>query len=167
MASYTPPKPHYGGHLGLVGLLAMIGLTGCVAFNEQMVATNTWLPSWAQQTSGKVPVLKPAQAVTEADMKAVYIVRFDADPELNSVGRNFRKAPATSRATFDEWAKDKPELDDMKLIRASFSGELLLGLPDDSDRTPDDVLKTLNGMDNLVYAERDVMAGVGKKDSTE
>ncbi|MEL7231707.1 MAG: hypothetical protein AAGJ85_04275, partial [Pseudomonadota bacterium] len=125
MASYTPPKPHYGGHLGLIGLLAMIGLTGCVAFNERMASTNVWMPSWAQQTSSEAPILKPAQAVTEAEMKAVYIVRFDADPELNSVGRTFRKDAAGSRANFAEWAKDKPELDGLKLIRASFSGELL------------------------------------------
>lgn len=167
MANYTPPKPHYGGHLGLIGLLAMIGITGCVAFTERMASTNAWMPSWAQQTSGEAPVLKPAQAVTEDNMKAVFIVRFEADPDLSPVGKTFRKDEAASRDTFSKWAEDRQQLNGLKLISASYSGEFILGLPEDSDRTPDEVLESINSMDNLVYAERDVMAGVGKKGSTE
>lgn len=167
MASYTPAKPHYGGHLGLLGLLAMLGLTGCMALGEAMPAGASWMPSWAQQTSTNAPDVLPAQAVTEADMKAVYIVRFDADPALTPIGREFRKDTAGSRAAFEDWAADRPELEGLKLIRASFSGELILGLPQDSARTEEEVLAALNSMENLVYAERDVMAGVGQKGEEE
>lgn len=167
MASYIPPKPHYGGQLGLLGLLAMLGLTGCMALSEAMPAGATWMPSWAQQTSADTPAVLPAQAVSEAEMKAVYIVRFEADPGLTPVGRQFRKDATAARAAFADWAADKPELEGLDLIRASYSGELILGLPKDTDRTPDGVLEALNTMENLIYAERDVMAGVGQRGDVE
>lgn len=167
MASYTPPKPHYGGQLGLLGLLAMLGLTGCMALTEAMPAGASWMPGWAQQTSGDAPAILPAQAVTEAEMKAVYIVRFEADPELTPVGRTFRKDADSARTAFADWAAERPALEDLKLIRASYSGELILGLPSDSARAPEAVLDGLNAMENLIYAERDVMAGVGQNGENE
>lgn len=169
MASHIPQKAHYGGHLGLIGLLGMLTLTGCIAASQTLDTGAGWLPAWAQQTSGntQAPVLKPAQAVTEATMKAVYIVRFDANRALSPVGQGFRKDPAASRATFAEWAKDYPALEGLKLIRASYSGELILGLPSDSARDSDGVLEALNRMDNLVYAERDVMADAGRTGADE
>lgn len=167
MATYKPPKAHYGGQLGLLGLIGMLVLTGCIAASEQMDSGMTWLPAWAQQTNGSAPDVLPAQAVTEAQMKAVYIVRFDADPELAPVGKGFRKDAAASRATFASWAKSHAALEDLKLIRASYSGELILGLPEESERGGDAVLDALNAMENLVYAERDVMAGVGQKGEDE
>ncbi|MEM8615393.1 MAG: hypothetical protein AAGF20_00510 [Pseudomonadota bacterium] len=167
MADYTPPKPHYGGHLGLIGLLAMIGLTGCVAFNERMASTNAWMPSWAQQTRGEAPKTTRAQAVTEAQMKAVYIVRFEPDPDLISISKGFRKDPTGSRAAFLEWTQGRPALDCLSLISASYSGELILGLPEENERSADEALEGINAMDNLVYAERDVMAGVGSQEGSE
>ncbi|MEM7493924.1 MAG: hypothetical protein AAF296_11105 [Pseudomonadota bacterium] len=55
MAYYRPPKPHYGGQLGVIGLLVMIGVTGWVAFNEDMLNTPNWMPSWAKPAETAMP----------------------------------------------------------------------------------------------------------------
>jgi len=167
MAHYTPPKPHYGGQLGLLGLLCMLALTGCMTLADRMPGAMSWMPVMAQQTSTSTPTPQPTEAISEADMKAVYIVRFEADPELTPVGRTFRKNTAGARATYQEWASTRPALKDLQLIRASYSGELILGLPKASDREARAVLEDLQAMDNLAYAERDVMALPGQKGETQ
>jgi hypothetical protein len=163
MAHYTPPKPHYGGQLGLLGLLSMLALTGCMTLADRMPGAMSWLPAMAQPASDHTPVALPVHAVSEADMKAVFIVRFDADPALDPVGKTFRKDAAYARATYQDWAQNRPALKDLKLISASYSGELILGLPKDSPREANTVLQDIQAMSNLAYAERDVMAQTGQK----
>ena len=167
MAHYTPPKPHYGGQLGLLGLLCMLTLTGCMTLADRMPGAMSWMPVMAQQTSTATPAKQPIEAISEADMKAVYIVRFETDPDLTPVGRTFRKDTAGARATYRDWASTRPALKDLQLIRASYSGELILGLPKASERNADTVLTDIQAMDNLAYAERDVMAQAGQKGETQ
>ena len=53
-----------------------------------------------------------------------------------------------------------PQLQGLQLVRASYSGELILALPQDDParRSVSDVIAALETMDNLAYAEVDSVA---------
>lgn len=160
MAPKTKPQPHRGGHIGLAALLAMLIATGCVAWTESTSKGGlSFLPAWGQG-SAEAPAALPAQATTVSAPAASFIVRFDNEPVLSEIGKSFRRDEAGARAKFATWLEAYPELEGLRLSRASYSGELILILPSDDpmERTPNDVLSTLKAMDNLVYAELDVMA---------
>ena len=154
--------PHYGGHIGLAALLCMLSLTGCVTLTEQtgsMAFFPTWMKPDVEQTAQRPAVIE-AQAVQISAPAATFIVRFADDPELQQVCRNFRRDETGTRAAFRDWAADHAQLRGLHLVRASYSGELILALPSDdpAGRSPADVIAALESMDNLIYAEIDSMA---------
>lgn len=160
MAPKTKPQPHRGGYIGLAALLAMLIATSCVAWTESTSEGGlSFLPAWGQG-SVETPATLPAQANTVSAPAASFIVRFDNEPLLSEIGKSFRRDEVAARAKFATWLEDHPELEGLRLSRASYSGELILILPSDDpmERTPSDVLSTLKAMDNLAYAELDVMA---------
>lgn len=159
----TSTRPHRGGQIGLVALLAMLVATGCVAWTEGTSEGGlSFLPAWAQQGDDgeQAPVIIPADAKTINGPAASFIVRFENEPVLSEIGKSFRRDGDGARAKFADWVKEHPEVEGLKLSRASYSGELILVLPSDDSqgRSPEDVLEALRGMDNLAYAELDVMA---------
>lgn len=153
-------RPHYGGHIGLVALLCMLGVTGCMAFAENS-GTATFFPGWAQTTSYS----EPEVATLISAPAATFIVRFESEPDLQFVSRNFRRDEAATREVFGKWAAKYPPLEGLELLRASYSGELILALPvnDPAGRSPKDVIAALETMSNLAYAEIDSMATASER----
>ena len=88
------------------------------------------------------------------------MVRFKNEPALDPVYRNFRRDEAGTRATYRDWAAAHEALNGLYLVRASYSGELILALPmdDPEGRSPYDVIAALETIDSLAYAEIDDMA---------
>ncbi len=161
------PKPHHGGQLGLTALCCMLAMASCATYAQQSyTGSASWLPGWAQVTKQQTKQITTAQASTVDQAAATYIVRFDANPAITDVCKNFRRDKAGSRAKFAVWSKPHPELQGLILASASYSGELVLALPrnDPAGRTPQQVLKALKGMDNIVYADIDAIAQKGAGD---
>ena len=154
--------PHYGGHIGLIALLSMLTVTGCVAFTNQNAAFG-FLPA-LPQASFQQPALGVAQANLVRADAATFIVRFNDEPELQQVYRNFRRDEAATRQAYKDWASNHPQLKNLYLVRASYSGELILALPanDPAGRTARDVIAALQSMDNIAYAEIDSMASANE-----
>lgn len=150
--------PHYGGHMGLAALLCMLSLTGCMAFT-QTADSLTFFPPWTKSQI-EAAQLAQAQSTPVLAPAATFIVRFNDEPELEQVCRNFRRDEAGTRASFNEWASRHPQLQGLQLVRASYSGELILALPkgDPAGRSASDVIAALETIDNLAYAEVDSIA---------
>jgi len=154
--------PHYGGHIGLMALLCMLSLTGCVAFTDQSGAFGL-MPAWSQTS-----VQQQSVGLTQANLisapAATFIVRFNDEPELDQVCRNFRRDEAGTRQAYLDWASDHAQLEGLYLVRASYSGELILALPanDPAGRSARDVIAALESIDNLAYAEIDSMASASE-----
>ncbi|MEL7111947.1 MAG: hypothetical protein AAFZ74_15040 [Pseudomonadota bacterium] len=155
--------PHYGGQIGFAALLCMLTVTGCVTFSDQGSGVG-FLPGWAQQTRQVTPVL-PAEAIRVSEPAATFIVRFKNEPELEQMARNFRRDESGTRTAFLDWAAAHKQLDGLQLVRASYSGELILALPmdDPAGRSPRDVIASLETIDNLAYAEIDEMASTSTR----
>lgn len=154
----TEVPPHYGGQIGLLVLASMLALTGCVAFADQSGSAN-FLPGWSQK-SGSAEAIVLAESAPVRAPAATFIVRFKNEPALDPVYRNFRRDEAGTRAAYSAWAAAHDQLDGLFLIRASYSGELILGLPknDPAGRSARDVIAALQTIDNLAYAEIDSIA---------
>ena len=158
-------KTHWGGHLGVIGLTTMLLFTSCVTVSEQSYEGGlAWLPAWAQgggaDTADAPPNQLAAQARQINPARAQFIVRFADEPLLGDVGKSFRRDPKSARASYRRWQEQHPEMQGIELVRASYSGELILALPEDDTlgRNPQDVLDALTAMDTLVYAELDSTA---------
>ena len=149
---------HYGGHIGLAVLASMLALTGCVAFADQSGSTS-FLPGWSQSSSSADAIVLAQSSPIRAS-SATFIVRFKNEPAVDPVYRNFRRDEAGTRAAFKAWAAAHDQLDGLFLIRASYSGELILGLPknDPAGRSARDVIAALQTIDSLAYAEIDSIA---------
>ncbi len=104
----------------------------------------------------------PAQA--ERISIATFIVRLKGEPELDAMAKSFRRDKAAAQQVFADWSADKPGLAGLMLESASYSGELIVGLPinDPAGRSPKDVIAAFEALDNLVYVELDAMARPGK-----
>lgn len=154
----TQHLPHYGGQMGLTALLCMLSLTGCMAFTQKAESL-TFFPQWTNSQIEAAQIVK-AQATPVLAPAATFIVRFNNEPDLTPVYRNFRRDEAGTRATFQRWATSHPQLQGLQLVRASYSGELILALPQDDParRSVSDVIAALETMDNLAYAEVDSVA---------
>lgn len=154
----TENLPHYGGHMGLAALICMLSLTGCMAFTQKADSLS-FFPQW---TNGQIEAaqLIQAQVTPTRAPAATFIVRFNDEPELQQVCRNFRRDEAGTRATFNRWASAHPQLHGLQLVRASYSGELILALPkgDPDGRSASDVIAALETIDSLAYAEVDSIA---------
>ena len=151
-------SPHYGGQIGLLVLASMLALTGCVAFADQSGSAG-FLPGWSKGTSTANAILL-ADSTTAQAPAATFIVRFKNEPALDPVYRNFRRDEAGTRSTFEAWAASHEQLEGLILVRASYSGELILGLPqnDPLGRSARDVIASLQTIDSLAYAEIDSIA---------
>ena len=156
--------PHYGGQIGLVALVCMLFATGCVTFTDTN-GSLTFLPTFAQSSTDR-PTLVTAQSVPVSAPAATFIVKFNNVPELTPVYRNFRRDEAGTRAVYRDWAAQYRALEGLHLVRASYSGELILALPknDPAGRSPRDVIAALETMDNLAYAEVDSIASATQED---
>lgn len=144
--------------------LAILALTGCVSVTPQSSpGFVNWWPKWLSVKSPQTPPVVAQQAVLEKPA-ATFIVRFRDDPVMDSIGKTFRRDEAGARAKFEAWQKDRPPMQGLVLIRASYSGEIIVGLPKDDPlgRSPGQVLDDLRSMDNLVYAETDEIAQPGE-----
>jgi|GEM_PF-3422897 len=156
--------PHYGGQMGMAVLLCMLSLTGCMTFTDQSGSFN-FLPAFAQSQTGSAQLVQ-AQGVTLSAPAATFIVRFNNEPELEQVCRNFRRDETGTRAAFQRWASGHAPLEGLQLVRASYSGELILALPknDPAGRSARDVIAALETIDNLAYAEIDSIASTSTGD---
>lgn len=157
-------RPHYGGQMGLAALCCMLAMTSCATYAQQgQSGAASWLPGWAQVTKYQNKQVVTAQASTVEQPAATFVVRFDANPQITEVCKNFRRDTPAARAKFATWSKAHPELKGLVLARASYSGELVLALPknDPDRRSPQQVLKDLKAMDNIVYADIDAIAQTG------
>lgn len=154
----TEVPSHYGGQLGLLVLASMLALTGCMAFADQSGSAG-FLPGWAKgtATSGSIVLADSSAAQAPA---ATFIVRFKNEPALDPVYRNFRRDEAGTRSAFKAWAASHDQLTGLVLVRASYSGELILGLPknDPHGRSAREVIAALQTIDSLAYAEIDSIA---------
>lgn len=154
--------PHYGGHIGLIALLSMLSVTGCVAFSDQSGAFG-FMPAWSQNSVQQQSV-GLSQATLISAPAATFIVRFNDEPDLVQVCRNFRRDEAGTRQAYLDWASSHAQLEGLYLVRASYSGELILALPanDPAGRSARDVIAALESIENLAYAEIDSMASASE-----
>lgn len=153
--------PHYGGQIGLVALLCMLSVTGCVAFTGSDSSIG-FLPKWAQKRID-TPIIIPAtntQAAKPAEPAATFIVKFKNEPDLETVYRNFRRDEAGTRAAYAAWAAGHAPLKGLDFVRASYSGELVLALPknDPAGRSVRDVIAQVETIDSLDFIEIDSVA---------
>lgn len=104
--------------------------------------------------------MMPAHATTVERPRATFIVRFSDEPILEDVCKTFRRDGVTARKKFNDWAASRPQMSGLSLQSASYSGEILVALPqnDPQGRTPNQVLAALQTMENLEYAEVDSIA---------
>ncbi|MBR9834410.1 MAG: hypothetical protein GYB42_04320 [Alphaproteobacteria bacterium] len=121
-----------------------------------------WWPKWFSLQSPQTQPVVSQQAALERPA-ATFIVRFQGEPVLDDICKTFRRDEAGARAKFETWQQDHPAMQGLVLMRASYSGEIIVGLSRDDalKRTPGQVLEDLRGMDNLVYAETDEIAQPG------
>lgn len=134
-------------------------LTGCVSWSGQGGGLG-FMPAWSQSPIAAQQSTSVAQGVVISAPAATFIVRFNNEPELEHVCRNFRRDESGTRAAYQAWAAQHDQLKGLQLVRASYSGELILALPasDRSGRSARDVIAALKTIDNLAYAEIDSMA---------
>ena len=151
-------------YLSRLGMLSAILLTGCVGLGGPSHAGGPhyfsgWFP-WRIAMTGPAEAQSPAPE----SFTATFIVRFSDEPEVDQMCRNFRRDETGTRNAFRNWAEPYAALKGLYLVRASYSGELILGLPenDPAGRSPDQVLSELSELDNLAYAEIDQMATTSK-----
>lgn len=151
----------FGEQLGLLSLLAALALSSCAAWSYDTTSAN-WLPGWSQVKKSQNIVL--AQQSIAATPAATFIVRFNDEPVISEICKNYRRDTAAAETRFAAWAKQHPQLEGLTLLRASYSGELILALPKNArnSRTPSQVLTALKAMDNLAYAEIDAVAQSGQ-----
>lgn len=150
-------------YFGLAILLGALALTGCVNYSHNASpGFVNWLPAWGSFGQRQVGIVT-AQTASTAKPAATFIVRFNNEPVLTDIGKTFRRDGAGAQAKFATWQANHPSVQGLVLVRASYSGELLLGLPknDPLNRTPRQVLAALRTMDNLAYAETDEIAHPG------
>jgi len=161
-------KPHRGGQLGLIMLVCLLAATSCVAVAEQADSGfDAFLPAGLAMTRDGPPAELPAQQITEDVQapKATFIVKFEPNAVLKEISQSFRRDQAGARMKFKTWAETYPALQGLQLLRASYSGNLVLALPGDgADRTPGEVIADLNAMDTCIYAELDEIAMPGKEE---
>ncbi|MDJ0921812.1 MAG: hypothetical protein QNI84_11845 [Henriciella sp.] len=143
---------------GLMGALCLIGVAACDTFgNTAPDQSASWIPRWMLETPENEPEVLPAQAMTSVQPAATFIVRFRDEPALEDVCKSFRRDYNGAQAKYQAWASGRPALAGLYLSSASYSGELILALPqnDPYNRSPQDVLTALRGLNNLAYAELD------------
>ena len=152
------------GRKSIAMLVCAFAVTGCMALGDSNGSLGL-MPAWSQPASSQ-QAITVAQANLVNAHTATFIVRFKNEPELEQVCRNFRRDEAGTRAAYRAWAAQYAPLRGLELVRASYSGELILALPanDQSGRSARDVIAALETLDNLAYAEIDSMASTSEGD---
>ncbi|MEN0002125.1 MAG: hypothetical protein AAF940_14680 [Pseudomonadota bacterium] len=143
-------------YMCIAGILCVMGVAACDTFNTAAPdQSNTWVPRW--MLTEAEPEILPAQAQTSVQPAATFIVRFRDEPALDEVCKSFRRDYSGAQARYNAWAAGQPALAGLQLSSASYSGELILALPqnDPYNRSAQDVLNALRSMSNLAYAELD------------
>lgn len=97
---------------------------------------------------------------------ADFIVKFDDDPKVDAIIRQFRKDEASARDAFESWASNKPGLSGFELTGATYSGEALLRYRFKDGTAPsraavDELLKQLRNAPNVAYCDPDFTAQPG------
>lgn len=97
---------------------------------------------------------------------ADFIVKFDEDPKVDAIIRQFRKDEASAKQAFENWASTKPGLSGFELTGATYSGEALLRYRFNDGTAPsraavDEVLKQLRNAPNVAYCDPDFTAQPG------
>lgn len=147
---------NYGVYFGLLALVFMLFVTGCMAFaqsNPSASATN-WTPAWGPLAQSQ-PVGLQGPGAQPVRPAATFIVRIKDDPDITEICRSFRRDTAGARARFATLQARYPALQGLTLEQASYSGDIVLGLPanDPQQRTPQGVLASLRAIPNVAYAE--------------
>lgn len=144
----------------VIASLCVFMLTGCVGFANNGSGLG-FMPAWSQPATAQQSLAISQSSLINA-AAATFIVKFNNEPELEQVCRNFRRDEVATRRIFDTWAAQHPQLKGLKLVRASYSGDIILALPanDPEGRTARDVIAALETLPNLAYAEIDSMASV-------
>ena len=142
----------------VIASLGVFMLTGCVGFSNTGSGLG-FMPAWSQPVTAQQSVAVSQSGLINA-AAATFIVKFNNEPALEQVCRNFRRDEVATRKIFNTWAAQHPQLKGVKLVRASYSGDLILALPanDPEGRTARDVIAALETLPNLAYAEIDSMA---------
>lgn len=143
-------------------IVSALCITGCVALTDSGHPLGLF-PAWSQSNFHQQPIM-PAEAKLVKAPVATFIVRFHDEPELDEIARNFRRDEEAMRRAYQAWALKHDALNGLQLVRASYSGELILALPaeDTSGRSARDVIVALETIDNLAYAEIDTMASASR-----
>ncbi|MEL7032677.1 MAG: hypothetical protein AAGL97_14855 [Pseudomonadota bacterium] len=146
------------GRHAVIASLGALMLTGCVGFTNSGGGLG-FMPAWSQPVTAQQSVAVNQSSLINA-AAATFIVKFKNEPALEQVCRNFRRDEAATRKIFNSWAAQHPQLKGLKLVRASYSGDIILALPanDPEGRTARDVIAALETLPNLAYAEIDSMA---------
>ncbi|MEM9179248.1 MAG: hypothetical protein AAGA89_06030 [Pseudomonadota bacterium] len=156
--SETPLNLYRRGRKSLVALICMFAVTGCVTFTDSNGSLG-FMPAWSQPVTAQQSVAISQSGLITASA-ATFIVKFRNEPVLEQVCRNFRRDEAGTRKAFQAWAAQHPQLKGLQLVRASYSGDIILALPanDPEGRTARDVIAALESLPNVAYAEIDSMA---------
>ena len=125
-----------------------------------------WNPGLAQIRLKLLDAPAPELVTVESASAPVtsFIVRLRGEPDFDKVAKSFRRDKAGAMATFQAWCSRHKGLEGLVLVGASYSGELIIGLPtnDRFNRRPSDIIERFEAFDNLVYIEVDSMAHPSK-----
>lgn len=157
-----------GAHLALGVWFSATTLGGCAAFAQSDPAAQStgWNPGLAQIRLKMMDTPAPELVTVESVAAPVtsFIVRLRGEPDFDKIAKSFRRDRASAEATFKAWCDRHPGLEALVLVGASYSGELIIGLPtnDRLRRTPSDIIERFEAFDNLAYIEVDTMAHPSK-----
>ena len=147
---------HHGVQLGLLVLVSMLLISSCMAFAQTNPATSSsnWTPAWGPLAQSQ-PTGLQGQAGTVVKPAATFIVRIKNDPVITDICRTYRRDTPAAIAKFTRWQASHPATRGLTLEQASYSGDIVLGLPanDPMRRTPQAVLASLRSMANVAYAD--------------
>jgi hypothetical protein len=143
---------------------------------ETPVADRPIMDKPTEVTPRPAPV-KPQTAPPEKPMKpaaleraeATFIVRIKGAPEIDEAARLFRKDRAAAEKAFEKYQAETPSLKGLRLVGASYSGELKLAYDFEPGVSPTraevrKVQKRIMAVDGVAYADPDYIAHPGQKD---
>ena len=95
-----------------------------------------------------------------------FIVKFQDEPGVDAILRNFRRDRESAAAAFADWAAQEHGLSDFELIGATYSNEALLRFRFEDGVTPnraivDEILAELRRAPNIAYCDPDFTARPG------
>lgn len=128
----------------------------------------SWMPDWSawQQRFQRLQSQAVKGTSEPAKPSVTFIVRLKGETEIDQACKMFGKDADGARALFKTWASRHRGLQGLTLERASYSGDIVVGLPENDpyDRSARDVLSAFQALDSIVYAEVDAYANPTKDD---